>query len=875
MGPWKILILSLFYIHIHAQDTEDPDPYRLPTNVIPSRYELELTVPENFNVTANFTGTVSITLTLREPNNTITLNSLYITYPDDSITITYEDEDSVVQTEILTIEQLEEYEMIVLTAEFELQPDVSYTLKFENYEGILHDDMAGFYLSSYTNADGETDTRDVYSDTPVMSTYLIAFIVSKFQGYGSQDGDRAQYDVWVQPDALSTAKYAYDTGLKVLEELDNYTGIPYYEMDGVEKMDQIAIPDFSAGAMENWGLVTYRETSLLWDEEQSTNTNKQRVATVVAHEFTHMWFGNLVTMNWWEYTWLNEGFARYFQYYITDKVETEWELTSQFVIEQQQVIFANDALESAAALNSRASTRSQVSNKFASTSYNKGASIIRMMVNILGEEEFHAGIKDYLGNHTFSNTVPDDLFNALQEYAPGSLPVQLNLLMESWTENPGYPVVTVSKSSQGLRLTQERFLLNSSAISTTKWYVPISYTTQDDPDFTNTTITDWMLPENDEDFITRDEITGWVVVNLQETGYYRVNYDEELWEALGEALHANDFVSVFPELNRAQIVDDILNLARANKVEYPLALNVTTFLEEEVSYYPWYSAFQAFLFLRRRIDSTSYVGLTLKTHILTLMNNLYSNVSFTITDATPHVTVLKTALTLQWACELELEDCVNTANDLFNGLVNNGVDVNPNIRSTVYCSALRQAETSDSWDFLWERYQSSRLATEQAIILTALGCSRDEAILKQYLQYSLDSTYIRKQDANTVFSAVLAGNPENVEVAFEFLKENVNEIVNYYEGMNALSSIVSGVADRLTTSTLIDEFEEFINENRNILRDAAETGDTAIESAKANLQWVQSNQAELEDWLYQTYGSAASVTISFGVLLAGLIVALI
>ncbi|KAK9737306.1 Peptidase M1 N-terminal domain [Popillia japonica] len=921
------------------------NPNKLPENVKPSRYELELWVEDDFSVTATFTGTVSITIRLETASNTITLNSMNISYPDNSYTVTLADDEDAEPIQ-LTLEEVDTYEMIVLTSEEDLQAGVDYILKFENYEGILHDDMSGFYLSSYTNAENETEyiattqfqttdarkafpcfdepnfkavfqitinrpedyislantnittttsTQDVYSDTPVMSTYLVAFIISKFEGYSSQGGEREQYDVWSQPDARSTAKYAYDIGLLVLDELDEYTGLPYYDMEGVDKMDQIAIPDFSAGAMENWGLVTYRETSLLWDEHQSTNASKQRVATVVAHEFTHMWFGNLVTMNWWEYTWLNEGFARYFQYYITSKVETDWELMNLFVIEQQQVIFGNDGLQSAAALNSKASTRSEISNKFASTSglqsaaalnskastrseisnkfastsYSKGASIIRMMVNMLGEEEFHEGIKSYLSTHANLNTVPDDLFTALQPYAPDSLQVPLNESMESWTENAGYPVVTVSRTSEGLSLTQERFLLNSSATSTTKWYVPISYTTQENPDFDNTTITEWMLPTESETLIPLVDSAGWVVVNLQETGYYRVNYHEELWEALREALHADDFDTVIPELNRAQIVDDILNLARANKVEYPLALNVTAFLEKEVSYYPWYSAFQAFLFLRRRIDSTSYVGKTLQTHILTLMKNLYDDVSFTITSSTPHVTVLKTALTLQWACELGLEDCVTEADKLFKDLVDNGADINPNIRSTVYCSALRQAETDTYWNFLWERYQNSRLATEQSIILTALGCSKDEDILKQYLLYSIDSNYIRKQDANTVFSA----NTSKTLLTFEFLKEHVEDVVNYYEGMNALSSIVTGVADRLTTEALITEFEAFIDEYRSILKDAAVTGDTAIESARANLQWVESNQEELHNWLFDTYGSAGSVTLSFGVLLAGLVVA--
>ncbi|KRT82230.1 Peptidase, partial [Oryctes borbonicus] len=719
-----------------------------------------------------------------------------------------------------------------------------------------------------TNATTDGD-KDTFGDTPIMSTYLVAFIVSKFQGYGSQlEGERQRYDVWCREEALTTAKYAYDVGPKLLDALNNYTDIDYYSMEGVEKMDQVAIPDFSAGAMENWGLVTYRETALLWDETESTSNNKQRVASVIAHEFAHMWWGNLVTLDWWQWTWLNEGFARYYQYYITSLVQQDWELMDQFVIEQQQTIFASDALESSAALNKEALTPNDISNKFASVSYNKGASVIRMAINFLGEKNFLDGIQEYLNTNSFSNTRPDQLYEALNNFAPDTLPEDLNVIMESWTENAGYPVVTVSRNESVITLKQERFLLNSAATSNFKYYVPITYTTQENSNFGNTTVTRWLLPTADLNIELEEESTGWIIVNLLETGYYRVNYDDELWDALKEALLSDNFGDI-PVINRAQIVDDILNLARADKINYTRALDVTTFLENEQSYYPWYAAFNAFAFLRRRIG-TSDIGDMLQTHILTMMANLYNSINFNIPATTSHVNILKSALTLQWACELEHENCIGNATETFGKFFEDGEAINPNIRTTVYCSAVRQEEAREYWDFLWNRYNSTKLATEQVIILSALGCSKDEEILKEYLALSISSeSGIRKQDAGSVFTAVLAGNPGNVDIAFTFLQENVEELVNYYEGMSALDTVINGIADRLTTKEQIDLFAEFIEDNRDILKSAANTGTTAIETARANLQWVESNSEELGDWLNDIYGSAASVTLSFTVLLVG------
>ncbi|GJQ73766.1 hypothetical protein Trydic_g18707 [Trypoxylus dichotomus] len=917
MGQFKTLIFLLLCAFIKAQ--EDEANYRLPRNVIPKRYNIELTLEPDFYETKSFLGTVSIEVTVTETTNTITLNSASISY--STITATPESGGDALTLEY---EERQNYTRIVLTAASELTAG-NYTLKFENYTAILHEDMSGFYLSSYTNETGQleyiattqfqptsarrafpcfdepnfkavfslsinrpedyislgntnvttTGTKDTFTDTPVMSTYLLAFIVSKFQGYGYQTQElteRRQYDVWCREEALPTAEYAFDVGPKLLNQLNEYTGINYYNMEGVDKMDQVAIPDFSAGAMENWGLVTYRETALLWDRNESTNNNMQRVATVIAHEFAHMWWGNLVTLDWWQWTWLNEGFARYYQYYITSLVETSWELMNQFVIEQQQVIFGSDALESSPALNAKALTEKEISSKFASVSYNKGASVIRMMINFLGEENYKNGIQQYLNNNSFSNTQPSDLYAALSNFAPDSLPANLSDIMESWTEQAGYPVVTVSRNGTQLTLTQERFLLSSSASSNFKYYIPITYTTAENVNFQNTTITKWLLPDDELIIELEEESVDWVIVNLLETGYYRVNYEEDLWGALKGALVSVNFGNI-PIINRAQIVDDILNLARADIIDYSIALDVTSFLQNETSYYPWYAAFNAFAFLRRRLDISTTVGEKLQLHILTMMAKLYESVSFDITTQS-QVDILKTALALQWACELELEQCVNTSTTLFEGFFGEeGNAINPNIRSTVYCSAIRQDESGENWQLLWNRYKNTKLATEQAIILTALGCSKNETVLTEYLRLSIDSSSgIRKQDANSVFSAVLSGNPGNIDIAFTFLQENVQEIANFYEGMNALSSVINGIADRLTTQEQVDALSDFLSTNDAILKDAGITGPTAVETAQANLEWISANSQELEDWLIATYGSAMSATLSFTVLLVGLIV---
>nr|XP_022919428.1 uncharacterized protein LOC111428220 [Onthophagus taurus] len=886
--------------------------YFLPTKAEPINYKIDLVVNDDFADTKSFTGIAEIRVKILEKTNIITLHAEELDFSENTPTETgYE------------IQYLNNYDMITLTFNNEIDVTDEFVIKDLKFKGKLRtEDMYGFYLSSYTLDDEQkteefvattqfqptharkvfpcfdepkykasfdfTITRsknfmalfntkkidtisiatdlekDVFQTTPKMSTYLIAFIVSKFKGYGQTvtGSDNLIYDVFCREDALPTAKYAYYIGPQILDVLNDYTNFKYYSMENTDKMHQVAIPDFSAGAMENWGLVTYRETALLWDPEESTTSYKSRVATVIAHEFAHMWFGDLVTLQWWQYTWLNEGFARYLQYYITKEVETTWELEKLFVIEQQQVIFVSDAISNAFALNSEAYTPNEVSAKFGSISYSKGGSIIRMMNHFMGEENFKKGIQDYLKTNEYSNTVPKNLWDKLQLHA-ANLPTgkTLEQVMENWTEKSGFPVVTVTLERNDAVLTQERFLYGKTENDeNTKWYIPITYTTSHEKVFEDNEIM-WMIPDNN---YTITNIlhggTGWVLVNINENGYYRVNYDDILWDQLEIGLKKENFDGI-KVINRAQVVDDVFNLARAGIVSYERALDVTSYLSEETEYFPWYSALSAFSYLRRRRGESEY----LESHIRELMAKLYDSVSFDISNNDDFITILKTALALDWSCNLGVESCVSKAKELFKDYKENGIKIDPNLRSTVYCTALRNSDDIESdWNFLWEKFTSTSLATEQVTILSALGCTTDQDILNDYLKKSITvGSPIRKQDARSVFTAVLTGNLNGVNVAYEFFTANLEDLSSYYSGMNDLTNIISSMTDRFTTQEQIDNFSEFAEANKELLKEGYQQVQSSLTNAAANINWAQK---ELDDWLNAKYNSAVAITINLSLL---------
>ena len=238
---------------------------------------------------------------------------------------------------------------------------------------------------------------DTFKITPKMPTYLLAFIVSDYEGMESPDG---KFGVYARPESKPHTEYALNFGIASLKALGDYLGVDYYSVKDVEKMDMAAIPVFSAGAMENWGLLTYRETGILYDPATTSSNAQQRAAAVIAHEQAHQWFGDLLTCKWWEYTWLNEGFARYFQYFGTQMVASasNWDMEYQFVVENLQQSMILDSSENTHPMTHNVNTPAEISGIFDNISYNKGGSILRMLKHIIGPQKFQETLKHYLGS---------------------------------------------------------------------------------------------------------------------------------------------------------------------------------------------------------------------------------------------------------------------------------------------------------------------------------------------------------------------------------------------------------------------------------------------------------------------------------------------
>merc|ERR1719431_1916989 len=325
---------------------------------------------------------------------------------------------------------------------------------------------------------------DHYQESVKMSSYLVAFVVSKFEYRETTRENGVRFRIWSVPHSLDQTEYARDIGPKILEFFEGYFNVKF----PLPKQDMIAIPDFGAGAMENWGLITYRETALLFKEGVSAASNKQRIAIVVSHELAHQWFGNLVTPSWWTDLWLNEGFASYVEYLGVEHAQPQLKLLDQFVVTDLQNVFGIDALETSHPISIPVKHPDEISEIFDRISYGKGASIIRMMDKFLTTKTFRQGLTNYLTELKYSAATQDDLWRHLTEqgHRDGTLPMDMTVktVMDTWTLQMGFPVITVTRDYQAnsAEVRQSRFLVSTSPSTSApsskpfRWWVPVTFT---------------------------------------------------------------------------------------------------------------------------------------------------------------------------------------------------------------------------------------------------------------------------------------------------------------------------------------------------------------------------------------------------------------
>ncbi|XP_051235019.1 aminopeptidase N isoform X2 [Dicentrarchus labrax] len=623
--------------------------------------------------------------------------------------------------------------------------------------------------------DGVPVSVTTFEPTERMSTYLLAFIVSDFVKIQSTQNNSLLVRIWARRKAIADRQgdYALSVTGPILQFYEHYYNATY----PLSKSDQIALPDFNAGAMENWGLITYRETALLYDPMLSSTGNKERVTTVISHELAHMWFGNLVTLQWWNDLWLNEGFASYVEYLGADYAEPTWNIKDQIILSDVHKVFAVDALASSHPLSRReeeVNNPAEISEMFNTISYSKGAAVLRMLSEFLTEPVFAKGLSSYLNTFAFNNTVYTDLWDHLQkavENTPGMhIPHTVHNIMNHWTLQMGFPVVTIDTRTGSI--TQKHFLLDPDSVVDRPsqfnytWFVPIKWmkTGVEQQQY-------WLLQKTDINSQMRVSGEDWVLANTNVSGYFRVNYDLYNWDRLLSLLSTNH--QALSIINRAQIIDDTFNLARYNQI--------------------------------------NAVG---------------------------------------YACGMGVEGCRELIKSWYRQWMENPHHnpIHPNLKSTVYCSAIAFGGVEE-WDFAWRMFKNATLASEASRLRAAMSCTKAPWLLNRYLEYTLDPTKIRKQDATSTIQYV-ARNIVGMPLAWNFVRARWGYIFQQYgKGSFSFSNLINGITKRFSSEFELQELKKFKEENLHVGFGSATLAlEQAIEKTTANIKWVTENKAHVLKW---------------------------
>ncbi|KAK2145083.1 hypothetical protein LSH36_704g02028 [Paralvinella palmiformis] len=731
---------------------------------------------------------------------------------------------------------------------------------------------------------------DVYETTLKMSTYLLAFIVCDFRYSEMITTAGTRVRVWSRPDAVEQTNYAVHVGTRTIDFYEKYFDIPF----PLRKQDMIAVPDFLIGAMENWGLITYREQGILYRSEVSSASDMQWLVELIVHELAHQWFGNLVTPSWWDDLWLNEGFASYMEYIAMDHLYPEWKMNDQFVVRDLHVSLDIDSLTNSHPIYVPVNDPDEINEIFDRISYLKGASVIRMMNQFLGNGIFTSGLSNYLSDYAYGNANHSNLWEHLTDQAKKShSSIDVSNIMNTWVRQMGYPLVTMEVKGNRVKVGQQRFLKDPDQPDPRKytspyeykWTIPVTYADDTSPQH----IWDnpqpiWLWQNESQKTIGRlNPGARWILGNIGQYGYYRVNYDNNNWVALISQLNNNH--TVIPVKNRAQIIDDAINLGRSGYLDQLTGMRATQYLSKEMEYVPWKSALDGLLHIDNMLKYSNYYGVfkviifsgsdickpfrsldpdpgkssISMRYMLSKLVPLYDVVGFDYDQATQtHLDKYRRALICKQACYYGHKPCRDQALAVFRQWMRNPDSsvLKADQRSIVFCNAIREGSQIE-WDFLYQYYKHTTLAAEALSILHALACSNEPWILNRrvsikYLHFALDVDKIRRQDGVAVMMNV-ARNAVGNQLTWNFFRQNWPTIKETWgSGFGRFAEFIEAITVTFNTEFQLQQLIEF-RKSHDDLAAGLRAFTQAIEVTKGNIKWVKMNMEKVGQWLQETY----------------------
>jgi puromycin-sensitive aminopeptidase len=809
--------------------TESEQEYRLPRTVVPSRYDLTL---EPDLDAGTFDGTVEVRLEVREPVTEIVLNANELRL--DEAALVADDGRTVEVSKILTDDDAERATVdLAETAE-----PGRWTLRI-SFRGELNPRLTGFYRSTYRDEGGKTqvigtthfeatdarrafpcwDEPDLkavfamtmvvkdglaavsngpevereslghgrvrirYADTMKMSTYLAAWVVGRLELSEPADARGVPVRIVHVPGKEHLTAFASEVSVHSLNWFADYYGIPYPEA----KLDNVALPDFAQGAMENVGCVTYREQVLLIDPARSTQEEQLGVAETVAHELAHMWFGDLVTMRWWNGIWLNEAFATFMSMLAVDDLRPDWEIWNTFTRDRTNA-FEIDALETTRPIEYEVRSPDDASGMFDTLTYVKGGAVLRMLEQWLGADRFRDGIRRYLGKHAYGNTETHDLWDALEEET--GEPVRR--IMDAWIFQPGYPAISVSLEGGRVRFSQRRFIPSRDDGETT-WPVPLMVRQVSGDDER----VDRILIEADGIELELFAPDAVVVANADSASFVRVWYDDELRSRV--VARAMDVLS---PIERYSLVDDAWAAVVAGKASAGAFLDLVQRFPDETDLRVWQAILGGLGWLDRFVEGEPRERL--RAFVRDLVRPALARLGW---DASEDESDLTRALrgqlvqslavlgadpeTLARCRELELEG-----------------EGDPQLLQAAV-EAVAAEGTAEDLDRYWQRYRSATTPQEEERYLFATSRFPGEPEVERILASAM-SDEVRTQDAPYLLARSTTNRHQGPRV-WRFIADRWAEMQDRFASSNIIG-LASGIR-YLTDPEVVDEVEAFFREH--------------------------------------------------------------
>lgn len=696
---------------------------------------------------------------------------------------------------------------------------------------------AGDRVLANTPSTGQIETdgwvETSFEATPIMSTYLLAFVHGDLVAAEATSRGGTIVRVWTTQLHAAHTGFALQTAVKCLDKLEEFFGSSF----PLSKLDHVALPDFAAGAMENWGLITYRESAIVVDPKNTSLDEKQTVAQIIAHETSHQWFGNLVTMAWWTDLWLNEGFASWLEVYITDQLYPDWGLWQQFLGDSYLAAQGLDGLLSSHPIEVEVDDPAGIATIFDAISYDKGACVLRMLYDYLGHDNFLTGLRSYLETHAYGNAATADLWKSL-ETASGQ---PVSKFMEVWTTQTGYPLVTAEVMPKSIELTQRRFLYDPSAKpQETIWPVPLDIAGSEDKLLLDKPAQSWAL-----------ENASSAKLNSNQDGFYVVAYDQAHWARLIAQVENGKLSPA----DRLGLINDIFKLTRAGQRPVTDGFDLLAALPNEQDAIVW-EVMAGQIATIRLLFSDKQLRQLMRPFLIHLSQVQLARLGWQPQAKDSHFDQLLRPTILGLAAMAEEPSVIAGVDKRFRAMAK-PEDVEPDLRGVVFVSRARRGQPAD-YEKLLKLYRAAESPQVHNQLAAGLCAFSQPDLIKQSLDL-LKTDAVRLQDTVYWLSYLLV-NLDGRAAAWAWIKDNWGWLMEKFgDELTHLSALPKLVGRSFASQEMLNDYQTFFNQTPvpGLDRPIAQ----GLENLRWQTAWAERDRDRLEAY-FERWQPPAQVKVS-------------